>query len=154
MGWWEADDQGTVIGDDPADRLTSAFRDLVSGRRERGAPPKPTLPQFLASVREALRRYFRDATEMKSPGAEVADVTAVLTPGDNLVHPDPQGDEDDIRVLADAFGATAEDYRDVLDRDPSVREIVATVNFILPTEQHGLLADLGDNSIARLVLSP
>ncbi len=152
MGWWEAGDEGDIIGDDPADRLTSALRNLVSSRQQRALPPKPTLSEFLASMREALRRYNYSATDVGEPPRY--DVGAVLTPGDNVVYSDRQGNEDDIRVLTEAFDAVAADYRDVLERAPSVRELVATVSFVLTTEQHRLLADLDAISIGKLVLSP
>lgn len=121
MAWW--DEGNHVLGDEPANAITAAWRRVLVPRGAAGLGP-PTLADTLAAY---------------AAGVRAADVVPPL--GRFVLHRDPEpplrfsGHEDappDLRAaFAEAATAVARAYRGSFDRAPTPMELALTLDFVV-----------------------
>lgn len=127
MSWWDTS-RGRVLGDGPADVFRAALRDFAERR-------KPTLPELLAALGEALGRPGLAASRENGPAVLAAEGPA---------------DPDLVVALRQAFEKIGEEYRTYLDREPALEEILETVDFILGYQPERFLSDVEGMEILEI----
>jgi hypothetical protein len=149
MSWWETVD-GSTIGDQPADVLGQALKDLANAHEARGKP-KPTLAEVLAATASLVRTEGAEFLTVGEPRDIVA-LTATLDgePGKLSVAPDQANDDEIQRVLRKAFREIARTYQERWDRNPTLRELLAVMAFVLRAEPDAFLAESEGLSIAQI----
>lgn len=107
MSWWDTP-RGHVLGDGPADIVQRALQ----------APrdPRPTLPELLAALGDALEQPGLVARLEDAPDVPAAPA------------PPPGGLAADLRRTVEQVRA---EYRTALKREPETAEILETFQFIL-----------------------
>ena len=120
MGWWR--ENGELIGDGPADRLSDFLRDVGKGRA-------PALKSVLAALDRALRR--NPPQFVRDPEA-VGGLIAAYPPDGPLLW---QAREVPGELVERCHGALEEIAVDYLDNSletlPTVAELLATFRFVL-----------------------
>src|SRR4051812_26898199 len=111
MSWWDTS-RGRVLGDGPADIFRAALRDFA----ERRKPTLPTLPILLAAAGEALGTPGLVASRENGPAVPAAEGPT---------------DADLVAALRQAFDGIRNEYRTYLEREPTLEEILETMDFIL-----------------------
>lgn len=126
MGWWHTgENEDELIGDEPADAVTSMLAKLTSMRKAKTQPP-PTLQQLLDCLAAALK-----STE--SPRLhDFHGLKARLSDGDELESKaNNSEDHHMIDAIKDGIIEIDEIYREAFERSPTLREIVDNFAFVL-----------------------
>jgi hypothetical protein len=133
--WWGIGD-GLVIGDGPADALTTVLLDLSQERRAAGHP-KPSLDQLLGAAREL-------------PG--VAEVVAVTEDGEEIAAAPPT--EDVAAAMREAGAEITRQYVERWDRPPDPRELLETLLFVVLGSPDMLLTSGGKVDLQAIETRP
>jgi hypothetical protein len=128
MSWWDTP-RGLVLGDGPADIAQSALQDFAVHRR-------PTLPELLAAMGEALGRPGLLARQEEGPDVPAAAGAA---------------DQDLVSALKQAFDEIGKEYRTYLKREPVLAEILETVQFILGYQPERYLSGVEGMEILEIL---
>jgi hypothetical protein len=133
--WWGIGD-GLVIGDGPADAITTVLLDL-SGERRAAGHPKPSLDQLLGAARELL-------------GA--AEVVAVTGDGEEIAAGQPS--EDLAAGMREAGAEITRQYVERWDHPPDPRELLETLLFVVLGSADMLLARGGEVDLQAIETRP
>src|SRR5882757_103299 len=132
MGWWNVEDGNDLLGDGPADILSSAMREMAqrNGRR-------PTLQEFLDGMRRALE--INPGALLLDGDVRVSALTARLNDG-GKVSTTGTGPPDSsmVKLIYQALEDIVTAYEDMEDhRKPRLSELLATAAFIMgPDDQN------------------
>jgi hypothetical protein len=137
MSWWQTGKERLWIGDSPADKVADGLKQLTAARAGRDQP-KPALPEFLAALLVALRRYDGRLLNVVATvdGARVAAAGAS----------DPAMESDLANVALEA----RKTYQDDLKREATTQEIVACFLFILGSRAERYLSGVKAEDIQNL----
>ena len=129
MSWWGTGEGDDVIGDRPADLLTSALAELAN-ERERATGERPSLPGLLAGLSEALSEAGGRAklTAETQAGPVTGEGEAARAEGKAL---QPH--------LREAMAKINAEYQERWERDVRPREVAHLAGFVLgPTPERYL----------------
>jgi len=132
MGWWNAEDGNDLLGDGPADILSSAMREIAQRNGHR-----PTLQEFLDGMRRALEinpeaLLLDGNVRVTALTARLNDRGSVSTTGSGAP------DSPIVRIIYQALEDIVTAYQDMEDhRKPRLSELLATAAFIMgPDDQN------------------
>lgn len=121
MSWWDTGEGDDVIGDRPADLLTSALVELAR-ERERATGERPSLPGLLAGLSEAVSDAGQRAklTAETQPGPVTGESEAARAEGNAL---QPQ--------LREALAKINAEYQERWEREARPSEVARLAGFVL-----------------------
>ena len=130
MSWW--DDDGDMLGDGPADRLTEAWRAIL-GTRERARQPRPTMA-------DALEAF---ASAMRSVPLAPASRGIALHKGNQQVgiFEGASAGADLSESFAAAIERISQEYQERFNRPARPSEVVKAMEFVLGYETGTFLSD-------------
>jgi len=121
MSWWDTGEGDDVIGDRPADLLTSALTGLAEWR-ERTHGERPSLAGLLAGLGALLSEAGRTVvvTAETAAGPVRGEGDAARAEGETL-----------LPILREALEKVAAAYQERWERDPRPSEVAHVVAFVL-----------------------
>ena len=142
MSWWDTDDGG-VTGDQPADAVRNALRE-IAGRR------KPSLEELLRAVAAVLAA--KGSEYLSGAPAGIPELTA----GDfersweasSAGHAEAAADLTE--PLARTFAAIAQIYENRWERKPRLNELLEALQFVLGYQPEDYLEGVAGHSIERI----
>ena len=153
MGWWETGNGDDIIGDGPADTITTALR-VAAQKREAEQRPKPTLSEMLDAVAGALRGRRGDLLA-GGDGLSLRRLAARADPGRRVVTGGDRGEPAPDAFAVEAFGEAIEEiaaeYEDsALERPPRLSELLASLRFVLSYQPDEYLSIEEDASVQAI----
>ena len=152
MGWWKTGQNDDVIGDRPADIMSSTFEVIARAWGE-AMGRRPTLREVLNALAVLLRQkpeaYLADTprTSIRRFVARMGNESTEVGGSE-----DEHADQKLVAALADAFEAIAVEYEDsVMERKPRLSELLATLVFVLSYRPEDYLSDANGISIQAIV---
>jgi hypothetical protein len=152
MGWWETGQGDDVIGDEPADTITTTLRAMAEAYEEQGKQ-KPTVQQLLNAILSALRlkpEQFIDEGNEISIQTLTAKFESTL---DNVSSSEDNiADNQLVTALCDAFEEVAVEYEDAeMERKPRLSELLTSIAFVLGYEPEEYLSVPEGTSVTEIV---
>jgi hypothetical protein len=130
VSWW--DDDGDMLGDGPADRVTEAWR-VILGARKRARQRKPTMAEALEAFASAMRSSKLEPAArgilLQKDGQQAGRFEGASAAPD-LAAP-----------FAAAIEQIAQEYRQRFNRPPRPSELVKAMEFVLNYETRTYLSD-------------
>ena len=152
MGWWKTEQGADIIGDGPADTITSTLRRIASKHEKKGKR-KPTLQHLLTAIEKCLSLKPRDLIfegEISCSSRLVAKVgTKIISTSSRLF----KVDELIIAELCDGFEEIAQEYEESeLERKPYLSELLANVAFVLSYRPEEYLSGVEGISVDEITI--
>jgi hypothetical protein len=151
MGWWGIGQGDDIIGDSPADTIAETLGQIASSCEEQGKP-KPTVKEALNAIASALRLKAADVVEngeeifIQSLVAELEPTSTEVSGGEN-----DNTDEALVAAFGKAIEEIARQYQDAVDRKPRLRELLASIRFVLGYEPSEYLSIEEDISVKKII---
>lgn len=143
MGWWRNQD-GDQIGDDSADVASEHLEKLAEHK-------KPSLGELLAHLRVVLATKADDLLAQGEPRPQTLDADVERPDGTIERVSEAGGIDPSLRDAVDEMcAAISERYGAFLDRRPTLREVLASIKFVLAHEPDRLLNIAEDSSVQRI----
>lgn len=121
MSWWDTGEGDDVIGDRPADLLTSALAELAT-EQERATGERPSLPGLLAGLGEALsQKGHRTKLTAETQGGPVTGESAAPRAEGNAMQ----------AHLREALAMINAEYQERWEREARPSEVARLAGFVL-----------------------
>ncbi|HZI62389.1 MAG TPA: hypothetical protein VFD62_16860 [Pyrinomonadaceae bacterium] len=141
MSWWDTGNKDDVIGDQPADLVRHALKEIAETRAQQ-AKDKPRLADVVQAI----------GTVALSSGGELLDqvpsdlreIVAELESGQTISSGHLRGTSetnDIVRVLTDNLGQIVAVYHERWERNPRFSEWLDTLSFVLRSRPERFLHD-------------
>ena len=150
MSWWDTGNTDDVIGDQPADLIRHALKEIVETRAQQ-SEDKPRLADLLQAVGTVALGLGGKLLE-KTP-SDLREIVAELKSGETissgLLHGADETN-DIVRVLTENLGQIAAVYRDRWERNPRFSEWLDTLSFVLRYRPEEFLHDGVQHPVSQL----
>lgn len=152
MGWWRIGEGDDVMGDGPADEITTVLRAVSdAGTRDGQPPPLAAVLGILDAVlRDRAERVLGDPAELQGGrlAAELDDGTVVEA------DPPEKVDSELARQVFRGLENVALEYQDTeLERKPRLSELLAVILFPLAPDPGEYVTVPGGAALRRLFLA-
>lgn len=119
-----------IIGDPPADRVYFALKDIVEFCKEQKCD-KPTLQQLLDGIFCVLRDEMKELVNDAPQGQSLKRLVADVAPDDIIISStqDNNCDAAMLNILKERLENITVAYECVVERKPSLRELLASLSF-------------------------
>ena len=152
MGWWKTGQNKDIIGDVPADIISSMFKTIVRNYEELGKE-KPTLSEMLSALLIALRTEPEKILEV-AEAISIRRLVATINPGGTEITSQLDGkavDEMLVKRLRGELELVTTSYLETLERKPKLSELLACLAFILGSNPEKYLSGIQGGSVQEIV---
>lgn len=150
MSWWEIDN-GNVMGDGPADVVSSTLGAIAEARENMGRPA-PTLQEILDGFATALRMVQNKSldqaqqTSFQNVVARLQSAPDVLSSGEAAT-----ADAQIVEAFRQAFANIEEQYQERWERKPRLAELLEALSFILGYRPDRFLSGADEMNILEII---
>ena len=151
MGWWKTGQNNDIIGDAPADMISSMFDRIVRNNEYLGKE-KPTLSNLLAAILIALRSEPEKILN-QGDAISIRRLVATINSGATVITSQEGNTVDDnlANTLREEFELITGEYQESLERKPKLSELLACVAFILGANPEKYLSGIQGGSVEEIV---
>jgi hypothetical protein len=152
MSWWDIAN-GNVMGDGPADVVSSTLNAIAEARENTGRPA-PTLREILDGFAAALK-IAQDKSLDKAQPSSFQHVVARLESAPDVTSGSEAAtaDEQIVSAFRQAFANIEEQYQQRWERKPRLAELLEALSFILGYRPDRFLSDADELNILEIIAS-
>jgi len=150
MSWWDTGNNDDVIGDEPADLVRHALKEIADTRAQQ-TQDKPRLADFVQAV--GLVALDSGDKLLEQRPSDLKEIVAELKSGQTIssgqLHAAVQTN-DIVRVLTENLREIAAVYRERWERKPRFSEWLETLSFVLRYRTEDFLHDGVEHPLSQL----
>jgi hypothetical protein len=149
MSWWDIEN-GNVMGDGPADLLSSTLSSIAEARENAGRRA-PTLQEILDGFASALK-IVQDKSLDKAQPTSFQNLVARLESAPAVTSGGEAGAADSqvVSAFQQAFAQIEEQYQERWERKPRLAELLEALSFILGYRPDRFLSDADELNISEI----